>query len=110
MRELLRDSSYPSLPVWGAFSSLTLLVRAAEGGLGLVMLPTYVGDSEPALVRLSRADLRHVADLWLLHHPDLKANARVQGARAAIRAAFAREQARFSGLCADAPQRPIDAP
>jgi DNA-binding transcriptional LysR family regulator len=110
VHELFRTSSYPDLPVWGAFSSLSLLVRAAASGLGLVMLPTYAGDAEAALIRLPHADLRHVADLWLLHHPDLKANARVQGARAALRAAFARDQACFTGLCADAPQRSASAP
>jgi DNA-binding transcriptional LysR family regulator len=108
--ELVRGSSYPDLPVWGSFSTLSLMVRAAARGLGWAMLPTYVGDAEPALVRLPTPDLRHVADLWLLHHPDLKANARVQAARSALKACFSRNQARFDGRCMDAPGRFIDGP
>lgn len=110
LRELLRGSAWPDLPVWGAFSSLSLMVRAATAGLGLAKLPTYVGDAEAALVRLPRDDARHVADVWILYHPDLKANARVQGARDVLRTAFAREQARFSGGFADAPERSAGAP
>lgn len=95
--ELLRASSYGELPVWGAFTSLTLLVRAATVGLGYAMLPTYVGDTQPGLCRLPAPDLRPVAELWILHHPDLKANARVQGARAALRVAFQRRRGLFEG-------------
>lgn len=103
MVELARSGSYPHLPSWGAFSTLSQAVRAATHGLGLVMLPTYVGDPEPELMRLPLADLRHVADVWLLYHPDLKANARIQGARAALRAGFARRQALLEGWSKIAP-------
>lgn len=81
---LIAGSSYPHVRPWGAFSSLELMVQAAREGLGLAMLPTYVGDREPALRRLLRPDLRHVADLWLLSHVDLRDNARFRATRAGI--------------------------
>lgn len=81
---LIAGSSYPHVRAWGAFSSLELMVQAAREGLGLAMLPTYVGDREPALRRLLRPDLRHVADLWLLSHLDLRDNARFRATRAGI--------------------------
>jgi len=102
---LLADSSYPDLPTWGAFNSLELLVQAAREGLGLVMLPTYVGDREPALRRLDRPDLRHVADLWMLSHPDLRDNARFRITRARVAEALRRHRPLFAGegWCAAAP-------
>jgi len=100
---VLRSSAYPELPVWGSFTGVLPLVRAAVAGLGLVGLPTYMGDREPALRRLDEDDLRHVADIWLLHHPDLKANARVQAARAVLREAFVRRRRLFEGRRDDAP-------
>jgi DNA-binding transcriptional LysR family regulator len=97
VRALLASGSYPDLPVWGAFSTLDLVVRAARAGLGLAMLPTYVAEPDPTLQRLPQADVRMVAEIWLLHHPDLRGNARVRGARSELRAAFHRDSLLFRG-------------
>ena len=94
---LIAESSYPHVPAWGAFSSLDLVVQAVREGLGLAMLPTYVGDRDPALRRLARPDLRHVADIWLLTHPDLRDNARIQATRARVAQAFKTHAALFRG-------------
>lgn len=104
---MIADSSYRHIPVWGSFSTFELLVRAACEGLGLVMLPTYVGDREPALRRLARPDLRHMGDLWLLSHPDLRDNARLRAIRAFIADAMRRHAGLFAGegWCTDAPGR-----
>lgn len=111
-QHLIGGSSYPDPPIWGAFRSLDLMVQAARAGLGLVMLPTYVGDAEPALRRLAQPDLRHVADLWLLSHPDLRTNARCKAARARIAAIFddAQPLLRGDAWCADGPAGPGIAP
>lgn len=94
---MIASSSYPQVPAWGAFSSLEVIVQAAREGLGLAMLPTYAGDREPELRRLARPDLRHVANLWLLSHPDLRDNARFRAMRASITAAFEAQAALFRG-------------
>ncbi len=94
---LVRSGSYPDLPVWGSFSTIQLMVRAVSAGLGLAVLPCYMGDAEPGLMRVAEPDRRHVADLWLLYHPDLRDNARVQAVRDVIRDGFARRQALFEG-------------
>ncbi len=97
MRELIAGSSYPHVPPHGVFASLDLMVRAACEGHGIVMLPTYAGDREPALRRLARPDLRHLADLWLLIHPDLRENARVRAVKQAIARVFEQHAAWFEG-------------
>lgn len=94
---MIQGSSYPRVPCWGSFSSLELLVQAAREGLGLVMLPTYVGDREPSLRRLARTDLLHVADLWLLSHPDLRDNARYRAVRMRIAEALDAHRPLFRG-------------
>ena len=72
------------------------------------MLPTYVGDREPALRRLARPDLRHMGDLWLLSHPDLRDNARFRATRVFVADAMRRHAGLFAGegWCTDAPGRP----
>jgi DNA-binding transcriptional LysR family regulator len=95
--EMIAGCSYPDVPAWGAFSSLELLVQAACEGLGVVMLPTYVGDPLPALRRLAQPDLRHMADLWLLSHPDLRNNARLKATRAQVAQAIKAQASVFRG-------------
>lgn len=95
--QLIAQSSYPEHPAWGSFSSLDLMVQAAREGMGLVMLPTYVGDAVPSLRRLAEPDLRHLADLWLLCHPDLRDNARVRATRHAVAQAVRDNLALFQG-------------
>ncbi len=94
---IVASSPFPDLPQWGSFSTFELLMEAAIQGHGIVMAPTYVGDSEPSLVRLAVDDRRHMGDLWLLYHPDLRSTARIRAARAALTAAFERLQPLFAG-------------
>ena len=95
--ELVASSSYPELPIWGTFDSMEVMVEAARAGLGLVMLPTYVGDPDPDLSASHKPDVRHVADFWLLSHRDLRDNARLRAAREAITAALTERAALFRG-------------
>jgi DNA-binding transcriptional LysR family regulator len=97
VEELVASSSYPELPVWGTFETMEVMVEAARAGLGIVMLPTYVGDPDPGLTRLPRPDLRHAADFWLLSHRDLRDNARLRAARESIATALAEHAALFRG-------------
>jgi DNA-binding transcriptional LysR family regulator len=84
VQELVASSSHPGVPIWGAFESMEVMIQAAHAGLGSIMVPTYAGDSDPELERLSKPDLRHLADFWLLSHGDLRENARLRAAREAI--------------------------
>jgi DNA-binding transcriptional LysR family regulator len=95
--ELVGSSSYPDLPMWGAFDSMEVMAEAARAGYGLVMLPTYAGDADPGLTRLAKPDVRHVADFWLLSHRDLRDNARLRAAREAITVGLAEQGALFRG-------------
>lgn len=97
VESMIATSSYPAIPFWGAFSSLGLMLQATRAGLGIATLPCYVADRDPALQRLEKPDLRHVANLWLVSHPDLRENARLQAARASVRQALQRQQALFEG-------------
>ena len=102
-QEAVRTTSYPEAPLWGAFPSIELMVQAAEHGLGIALLPTYVGDQVPTLRRLTRPDVRHLGDLWMVHHPDLRTNARVRAARDVVRETLRQHADLFAG------RRPIAA-
>jgi DNA-binding transcriptional LysR family regulator len=97
---LVAGSSYPNLPFWGSFRDLEVMAAAARAGLGLAILPCYVADNDPTLVRLARPDLRAPGDVWMLSHPDLRATARLQAVRACLRDAIQRAADRFRGALA----------
>src|SRR5207247_536677 len=70
----------------------TLQLDAIRAGAGLGILPCFVGDSDPTLVRLT-APLTELSDhYWLLVHPDLKAVPRVRLLIDWIRGAFKDEK------------------
>ncbi|MEM7099485.1 MAG: LysR family transcriptional regulator [Pseudomonadota bacterium] len=48
-----------------------------EGGMGAGILPCFVGDQNPRLVRLQSMPVQSGPMLWLLSHPDLRAARRV---------------------------------
>ena len=65
-----------------------LQLEAIRAGAGLGILPCFVGDSDPTLVRLT-APLAELSDAyWLLVHPDLKTVPRVRLLIDWIRGAF----------------------
>ena len=97
METIVASSTYPGLSLWGSFDSMPVMIEAAVCGLGLVLLPTYVGDLEPRLQRLAKPDLRHMADFWLLSHGDLRDNARLRAVRECISAVVGEHAALFRG-------------
>jgi DNA-binding transcriptional LysR family regulator len=55
-----------------------LALHAVKAGLGKSLLPTFVGETEQGLVRLSDGKAVLERELWLLVHPELKHLARVK--------------------------------
>ena len=51
---------------------------AAENGMGLALLPHYLGDASPVLKRIPAETEELTTGLWLLTHPDLVRSAKVQ--------------------------------
>jgi DNA-binding transcriptional LysR family regulator len=54
-----------------------LTLSALREGLGVSVLPCFMGDSDPLLERYCEPNPEHDLGLWILLHPDLKRNARV---------------------------------
>jgi DNA-binding transcriptional LysR family regulator len=54
------------------------LAEAAAAGIGLALLPCFIGAAMPGLARLAPPDPALESGLWLLTHPDLRHTARVR--------------------------------
>ncbi|MDH3232353.1 MAG: LysR family transcriptional regulator [Alphaproteobacteria bacterium] len=73
-----RQTPFPELAVRHRMPTHALQVAAAKAGLGLTMLPCFLGDTEPGLVRAPGASPIPDRSLWLLLHDDLRKAARVR--------------------------------
>lgn len=58
--------------------SLQGMQAAVRAGVGVAVLPCYVGDTDQHLVRLAEPVPELAADLWLLTHPDMRRVVRVR--------------------------------
>ncbi|MDH3634619.1 MAG: LysR family transcriptional regulator [Gammaproteobacteria bacterium] len=57
--------------------SFVALRIAAEAGIGLALLPSFLGDASQTLTRLEFPTAELTTGLWILTHPDLVRSARV---------------------------------
>lgn len=63
------------------FSGLLMVRSACAQGLGLAVLPCFLGDAEPGLVRMGEPVPECDSELWLLSHPELRETVRVKALR-----------------------------
>ena len=76
----------------------SLQLEAIRSGAGLGILPCFVGDKDPDLVRLTAPIAELGADYWLLVHPDLKNVPRVRLVMDWIRSTFKESRSALQGL------------
>ncbi len=92
MREAL-----PEVTVAARASSLLALRELAAAGLGLAVLPRYLGDPTPGLVRLNTPRITSTSGLWVLTHEDLRRTARVRAFTEFVAQAFTRQRKLLQG-------------
>jgi len=95
--EWIKRSDYPHIPAKPVFQSLLLQFEAAKAGIGIGMLPCFMGDPEPALKRLPPGNCRPSYDLWLLTHTDMRTTARFRVFAEFIAAAIDSHKALIEG-------------
>ena len=78
----------------------TLLTLAAiKEGMGVSIIPCFMGDADPALERYCDPDPAYDLGLWILLHPDLKRTARVLAFRDHMAREISEKKALFEGQC-----------
>lgn len=93
--------SFPQATVALRVGSPMSLLAAVRSGLGLGLLPCFVGALEPTLVRVPTRHEEPGWHLWVLSHPDLRRTARVRRFRDFVAATLKQKAAliapRFRG-------------
>jgi len=70
---------------------------AARNGLGLAVLPCFLGDSDPRLQRVTPPLADLATELWLLTHPDLQRTARIRALLDLLYDSLRRQRPSFEG-------------
>ncbi|MBE9554650.1 MAG: LysR family transcriptional regulator [Proteobacteria bacterium] len=74
----VKESKFPNIPAKGQIVSLLVQLEACKAGMGMGMLPCFLGEPEPTLRRLSPGKPDPNFELWLLTHRDMRTNARIR--------------------------------
>jgi DNA-binding transcriptional LysR family regulator len=83
-----------------------VLREAARAGVGLAVLPCFLGEGEPGLRRVGRILDEVPGDQWLLVHRDIRALPRVRAVMDALIRLFEEERAVLAGRPAGGSARP----
>jgi DNA-binding transcriptional LysR family regulator len=79
--------------------SVAIMREAARAGLGLALLPCYLGDGVAGLTRFGKKVLPQPRSaVWLLTHKDLRRTARIRAVMDFLGASLVSERARFAGV------------
>lgn len=74
----LGETPFPELPVRHAVFSNLLQIEFAKRGMGLALLPCFLGDTEPGLVRVPGTSTLPGMSIWILFHGDFQKTARIR--------------------------------
>jgi DNA-binding transcriptional LysR family regulator len=77
LQERWLDTLAPGRRVAYRCNSTISLLAVARQGLGVVLLPCYIGDADPALLRLDGPEPAP-SEIWLLVHGDLRRTPRIR--------------------------------
>ncbi len=73
------------------------VLNAAAEGMGLTMMPCYLGDADARLVRATNVVESLTLELWILTHADLRHTARVKALMAVLYDALTQDKDLYSG-------------
>jgi DNA-binding transcriptional LysR family regulator len=96
----LKDKGYADRAVMRVNSLFTLAVAVANG-LGLGILPCYLADGSPGLVRVGKPIGALASDLWFLTHAELRHTARIRALSDHLAEASKKLKSRFEGETSD---------
>ena len=97
------DTHVPASSFVYRTNSLVNQLQAARAGIGLALLPCYLGDPQADLVRVLPDPLPElVGELWIVTHADLKRTARIRAFFETIGDGLAGERDLFEGRRGDA--------
>lgn len=79
------------------FTEMRSQFEAVRAGMGVSLLPCFLGDADPSLTRVPGSPVRHIGDVWLLTHSDTRRTKRVRLLCDAVRKVIEEHKDRLAG-------------
>lgn len=86
--EWVKTSAYPNIPALHNFPDALLQVSAVREGLGIAMMPCFIADQDPSLIRVPDDRSEDAYELWMFTHQDLRHSSKVKAFMDAMVEAF----------------------
>lgn len=90
-------SDYPHLPARHQLNDPLMQLYAVKSGMGLAMMPCFLCDPEPEILRVPAHHKWHRFDIWMLSHPDLRETMRFREFRQFLRDQLHAEKHHWNG-------------
>lgn len=74
----VRESPFPEARIRHRAANTLAHVEAAHQGMGICMLPCFIGDREPGIARVDTTFTEPDREIWILTHEDLRGTARIR--------------------------------
>ena len=74
----IKTTPFPKARQRHALFEVFMQIEAAANGLGMIWIPTFLGDADDRIMRVPDAPAQPDRSLWLLLHSDLRDTARVR--------------------------------
>lgn len=78
IKDYALHAAYSQAPCHHHIDSMALQYEAAKAGMGMALLPCFIGDRDTSLQRMPMVRPANASAVWLLMHPDSRKSARLQ--------------------------------
>lgn len=95
----VKESGFPTLKLKHDIDNVIVQFAAAKAGLGVSLLPCFMGDQEPTLSRVPPGDLLPGWGIWVLAHKDLRDTARISIFTSFMAEAISKHRDLLEGRC-----------
>jgi DNA-binding transcriptional LysR family regulator len=94
---------YPASRVAMRFDDMVAMIACVRAGMGSALMPCFLGDPDPGLVRLPDIALQRYLDIWVVTHPDLRRVERVRSFMGYVTDALKAREDVYMGRAISAP-------
>jgi DNA-binding transcriptional LysR family regulator len=95
--EWVKDTDFPLCQTHWQINDPLVQMEAARASVGMALIPCWIGDRDPDLIRVPPGRTGSLRQAWILTHPDLRTSARVRAIVSFLATAIEAESAVLRG-------------